>query len=89
MADWLKGLTGYENEFVINVALIVVGLAMLAYVRDFFNGALFNPSNNVALIIRGKGGGLLVNLIRMLGQLIGALMGSFSALSIVPSHLQG
>jgi len=88
VADWLKGVTGYD-ELVLNVALIVLGLAFLAYVRDFFNGALFNPSNNVVLILRGKGGGLLINLTRMAGQLIGAIMASFTAVRVVPSHLQG
>ena len=82
-------VSGYQNDLVLNVALIVAGLALLAPLRDFFWGAMINPVNNVALIVRGKGGGLVVNLVRMTGQLIGAILGALAATQMVPQNLQG
>jgi glycerol uptake facilitator-like aquaporin len=74
---------------VLIVALIVVGLALLAPLRDYLWGAMINPVHNVALIVRGKGGGLIVNLVRMTGQLVGAVAGAYMATRLVPPHLQG
>ena len=86
---YLKAVTGFENELALNVGLIVLGLALLAPIRELLWGAIFNPVHNVALIIRGKGGGIALNLMRMVGQLVGAILGSIAAVRLVPLHLQG
>jgi aquaporin SIP len=53
---------------------------------NVFGGALFNPVHNAAFVVAGKGS-VLLNLGRIVAQLVGALAGSYTAMSVTPQWL--
>eukprot|EP00775_Hariotina_reticulata_P013405 gene13405-13533_t len=52
-----------------------------------FGGALFNPIHNAAFICAGKGT-ITMNFVRMASQILGALAGSYAAVSVTPEWLR-
>uniref|UniRef100_A0A7R9VTD3 Aquaporin n=1 Tax=Chlamydomonas euryale TaxID=1486919 RepID=A0A7R9VTD3_9CHLO len=88
VADHVHIATGV-NEVALNIVLLVAGLAAITPVCDYFWGAILNPVHNVALLLRGAGGGVATNIARMCGQLAGAIVGCLLALALVPPHHQG
>mmetsp|Transcript_35393 Transcript_35393/g.78569 ORF Transcript_35393/g.78569 Transcript_35393/m.78569 type:complete len:266 (+) Transcript_35393:169-966(+) len=88
VAQVLCELTEIKDEFSMNIAVLIMGLLFLTPVCKFFWGALINPVHNVALIVSGQGD-VKVNILRMVGQLAGALLGTYAAMLLTPVVYQG
>lgn len=84
-AETLSEISGLQ-EFALAVAVTVLSIAAMGPLCNAFGGALFNPVHNAAFIVAGKGS-LGLNLARIAAQLIGALAGSYAAMSVTPTWL--
>lgn len=82
VASYLHRETGL-SELWLNIALLVAGLHILGSLSS----AIINPVLSVAMLIRGRGG-LLANLCRLAGQLVGACLGTYVAVAYVPLPYQ-
>eukprot|EP00879_Flechtneria_rotunda_P007675 GHRR01008048.1.p1 GENE.GHRR01008048.1~~GHRR01008048.1.p1 ORF type:complete len:204 (+),score=53.91 GHRR01008048.1:111-722(+) len=85
-AEALSDITGLK-EFVLAVAITIIGLLVMGPFCGMFGGALFNPVHNAAFMCAGKGT-LKLNVARMVAQVIGALAGSYAAVSLTPDTLK-
>ncbi|GAX84442.1 hypothetical protein CEUSTIGMA_g11862.t1 [Chlamydomonas eustigma] len=76
------------SELSLNVILLVIGLACLSPVSKFLWGGNINPVNHIGSLVRGTMT-LTDCIFRMLGQLAGAVLGTLTAMAVVPLQHQG
>ncbi|KAI8472976.1 MAG: aquaporin-like protein [Monoraphidium minutum] len=86
MAEALAGITGV-GEFPLSIAITVVALLAFGPICGLFGGAMFNPAHNVAFIAAGKDS-IKLNVARMAAQVVGAVLGAFLAVSMLPDWLK-
>ncbi|GIL65920.1 hypothetical protein Vafri_19556 [Volvox africanus] len=86
-SEYLAKHTGMD-EMVLGIGVLIATLTLFGPLCDFFGGALFNPVHSIALMSSGKGS-ISSHLLRMCGQLAGALAGSVAAKWYLPEWLQG
>ncbi|GIL91092.1 hypothetical protein Vretimale_9513 [Volvox reticuliferus] len=86
-SEYLAKYTGMD-EMVLGIGVLITTLTIFGPLCEFFGGALFNPVNSIALMSSGKGT-ISSHLLRMCGQLAGALAGSVAAKWYLPEWLQG
>ncbi|GFR39635.1 hypothetical protein Agub_g101, partial [Astrephomene gubernaculifera] len=86
-SEYLAKYTGMD-ELALGIGVLLSALTLFGPLCGLLGGALFNPINSIALISSGKGS-IPAHLLRMGGQLAGALAGSIAAKLYLPEFLQG
>lgn len=86
VATYMASISG-QNESLMGISVLILALAAFAPLCNALGGAIFNPLNSVALIASGHG--VLTNVVRMVGQLVGAIAGTMLAIKLIPQDLQG
>ncbi|KAG2496131.1 hypothetical protein HYH03_005734 [Edaphochlamys debaryana] len=86
-AEFLADQTGID-ELVLGIFVLVSALTIFGPLCGALGGALFNPINSIAMISSGRGTAL-GHVIRMLGQMAGALAGTVAAKRYLPEFLHG
>ncbi|PNW88651.1 hypothetical protein CHLRE_01g038800v5 [Chlamydomonas reinhardtii] len=86
-SEYLAEQTGLD-ELVLGIAVLISALTIFGPLCGIFGGALFNPINSIALLSSGSGTATS-HLLRMCGQLAGAIAGSIFAKTHLPEFLQG
>ncbi|KAG2448539.1 hypothetical protein HYH02_006430 [Chlamydomonas schloesseri] len=86
-SEYLAEQTGLD-QLVLGIAILISALTIFGPLCGIFGGALFNPINSIALMSSGSGT-LTSHLLRMCGQLAGAIAGSIFARTHLPEFLQG
>lgn len=56
---------GLVSEFALAVVVVIVAIVLMGPICDSFGGAMFNPVHNAAFICAGRGGGIGINITRM------------------------
>ncbi len=84
-AETLSEISGL-GEFALAVAVTVACIAAMGPLCNLFGGALFNPVHNAAFVVAGKGS-ITLNASRIIAQLLGALAGSYAAMTVTPQWL--
>lgn len=84
-AETLSEISGL-GEFALAVAVTVTCIAAMGPLCHMFGGALFNPVHNAAFVVAGKGS-FTLNASRIVAQLLGALAGSYAAMTVTPQWL--
>lgn len=75
------------DEYSAGLGITVLGLILIGPLCNSLGGAIFNPVHNVAFMVVGRGS-CVFNFVRMLSQLLGALVGSRLAVVLLPPHLK-
>lgn len=86
VAEALAAVSGLQ-EFGLAVVVTILAVMAVGPLCDAFGGALVNPTHNLAFMAAGKSS-IIVNTMRMVAQIVGALAGSYAAVHLLPPWLQ-